>query len=653
MLQSNKKWISFLRLMQISRECDRREGLLLRQGKSLLLVPSAGHEALAVLAYHLEADDYLVMYYRDRPLMLARGFTPRQMARDFLGRATSSSGGRNMPLHVTDRSLNLFSVATPTGAQCLPAVGMAWGIKLAGTSDVVLCTIGDAAVRQGEFYEAVCLAIQEKLPVIFLVEDNAYGISTPTAKMLPFQLAVFAPELVTRVNGRDVLQLFAASQEGIQRAREGHGPTILWAEVDRLFSHTNADDQRVYRTPEELASIQKRDPIACFAQKLIDSGELTAEGWQKMQEEIAEQIDRIYQEVLEEPPPNPANVMDHLYAPPVTHAPIPFQPEAEETTMVAAINRTFHAAMAGNPKIVMFGQDIEDPKGGVFGLTKGLSRRFPERVVNSPLAEATIAGSAVGLAASGYLPVFEFQFTDFLTPAFHQLATQIATLRWRSNGEWSCPMVLYAPYGAYLPGGGLWHSQSNDGWWCHIPGLRVAIPSTPEDAVGLFWAAMEDQDPSLILLPKHIFRVRMRVTEYEPLPFGQAAIRRTGNDVTVVSWGNCLKLAHEAADYLAQEGISVEIIDLRTLVPCDWQTVANSLSKTGRLVVIHEDSRTCGFGQAVISEMTSHPEWFNYFFSPPQLVARDDVHMPYYPDLEYAVLPDFAKVLQAIYLTLE
>lgn len=257
------------------------------------------------------------------------------------------------------------------------------------------------------------------------------------------------------------------------------------------------------------------------------------------------------------------------------------------------------------------------------------------------------------MAALGYRPVFEFQFTDFITPAFHQIVDQIATLRWRSNGQWSCPMVLYAPYGAYLPGGGLWHSQSNDGWWCHIPGLRVAIPSTPADVVGLFWAAMQDNDPSLILIPKHTFRVRMDSQGYQPIPFGKAAIRRQGDDVTVVSWGNCVALANQAADHLAKEGISVELIDLRTLVPCDWQSIANSLSKTGRLVVIHEDNRTCGFGQAVISEMTSNPEWFNYFFSPPQLVARNDVHIPYYPDLEYAVLPDITRLLRAIYVTLE
>jgi 2-oxoisovalerate dehydrogenase E1 component len=286
--------IELLRVMQISRECDRREGILLRQGKSLLLVPSAGHEALAVMAHHLEDDDYIFPYYRDRALILARGFSIRQMARDFLGRATSSSGGRNMPLHITARELNIFSVATPTGGQCLPAVGAAWGLKLdeakasssplgrqAG-SNVVLCTIGDAAVRQGDFYEAVCLAVQEKLPIVFLVEDNAYGISTPTEKMLPFNLGIFNEALIMPVNGRDVDELLLKGEEAIQKARQGEGATILWAKVDRLFSHTNADDQRVYRSEEELRTIEKRDPIKLFAAKLIEAGKLSDEGWKRL-----------------------------------------------------------------------------------------------------------------------------------------------------------------------------------------------------------------------------------------------------------------------------------------------------------------------------------------------------------------------------------
>jgi 2-oxoisovalerate dehydrogenase E1 component len=646
--------LDLLRTMMLSREGDRREGILMRQGKGWFQVPGMGHEALAAIAYHLRPDDYIFPTYRDRALMLARGLTTREIALDFMARAGSSSDGRNMPAHYSSRALNVFSVATPTGAQCLPAVGAAWGVKLAGDDRVVVCTIGDAATRQGEFYEAVCHAIQESLPIVFVVEDNQYGISTPTRHMLPMRLHVFDEQWVVYVNGRYADEVYEKSGEAIRKARTGGGPTILWCEIDRLSSHTSADDHRVYRPAEEIEAMFERDPIRLLAEQLIAEGALTQAQYEQMQADITREVDAIYQEVERTPLPDPAHVLDHLYGePPAHYQPLPLEVESEPTTMVAAFNRTFHAAMETFDTIVVFGEDIEDPKGGVFGFTKGLSTKYPERVRNSPLAEATIVGTAVGLAAMGYRPVFEIQFIDFITPGFHQLVSQIATLRWRSKGEWKCPLVIYSPYGAYLPAGGMWHSQSNDGWWAHTPGIRVAIPSTPEDIAGLFWAAIQDDDPTLLLIPKHIFRVRMPVQAYRAIPFGKAAIRREGTDVTVVAWGNTLELAFQAAEQFAQQGVSLEIIDPRTLVPFDWETVEQSLAKTGRLVVIHEDNRTCGFGQAIITEMTSAPERFNMLLSPPQLVARYDVHIPFCPELEYAVLPDLARVMRAIQTTLE
>ena len=646
--------LDLLRTMMLSREGDRREGILMRQGKGWFQVPGMGHEALAAIAYHLRPDDYIFPTYRDRALMLARGMTTREIALDFMARAGSSSDGRNMPAHYSSRALNVFSVATPTGAQCLPAVGAAWGIKLAGDDRVVVCSIGDAATRQGEFYEAVCHAIQESLPIVFVVEDNQYGISTPTRNMLPMRLQVFDERWVVFVNGRRADEVYEKAGEAIRKARTGGGPTILWCEIDRLSSHTSADDHRVYRPADEIEAMFERDPIRLLAEQLIAEGALTQEQYEQMQADITREVDAIYQEVERIPLPDPAHVLDHLYGePPAHYQPLPLEVESEPTTMVAAFNRTFHAAMETFDTIVVFGEDIEDPKGGVFGFTKGLSSKYPERVRNSPLAEATIVGTAVGLAAMGYRPVFEIQFIDFITPGFHQLVSQIATLRWRSKGEWKCPLVIYSPYGAYLPAGGMWHSQSNDGWWAHTPGIRVAIPSTPEDIAGLFWAAIQDDDPTLLLIPKHIFRVRMPVQAYRAIPFGKAAVRREGTDVTVVAWGNTLELAFQAAEQFAQQGVSLEIIDPRTLVPFDWETVEGSLAKTGRLVVIHEDNRTCGFGQAIIAEMTSIPERFNLLLSPPQLVARYDVHIPFCPELEYAVLPDLARVMRAIQTTLE
>jgi 2-oxoisovalerate dehydrogenase E1 component len=298
--------------------------------------------------------------------------------------------------------------------------------------------------------------------------------------------------------------------------------------------------------------------------------------------------------------------------------------------------------------VILFGEDVEDPKGGVFGFTKSLSTRHPERVVNSPLAEATIVGTAVGLAACGFRPVFELQFIDFAAPAFNQLLNQVATLRWRSHGDWKCPAVFYAPYGAYLPAGSTWHSQSNEGIWTHIPGLRVAVPSTPADLAGLLWTALHEEDPTLLLIPKHVMRVRHPVLPMQAIGFGRARIDQPGDDVTVVAWGNCLEVTREAARAMDIQ-CSVEIIDPVSLVPCDWNAIAASIAKTGRLVVVSEDARTGNFGQAIITEMVASQQRFNAFLSPPLLVARDDVHVPFHPMLEYAILPDVAKVKAALH----
>jgi len=643
----------FLHLMLISHECDRREAILMRQGKGWISEPGMGHEATAVLGYHLQPEDYLFAYCRDRPLYLACGVTLEQMARDFFANCNSSTQGRLMPQHCSLRQLNIFPGVTAQGAECLPAAGAARGLRLAGTSGVVLCTIGDAATRQGEFYEALCLAVQEKLPIVFLVEDNGFGISTPTRFLLPMRLGIFEDQIVERVNGRNVAELFEVGGQVIKKARAGDGPTILWCELDRLGSHTSADDQRVYRSTEELAQMAERAPIKLFSDALINEGELTRPELEQMQRDVEHQVNLTYEKAANEAAPNPASAFEYLYRPPSEAPPISFPAPDDSVTMVQAINQVLQAGMEKFPEMLAYGQDIEDPKGGVFGFTKGLSSRFPTRVSNSPLAEATIVGTAVGLAATGYRPVFEIQFIDYMSPAFHQLVTQMATLRWRSCGQWTCPAVIYAPYGAYLPGGGQWHSQSNDGWWAHTPGIRVAIPSTPADAAGLFWTAFHSEDPALILIPKHLMRLRQHVAQYRAIPFGEAVIRRQGQDCTIVSWGNCLELAEQAAVEMERDGRTIEIIDLRTLVPCDWAAIENSLAKTGRLVVIHEANRTCGFGQAVVAEVTTNPKRFQLLFSPPQLVARNDIHIPYHPALEYAVLPDLAGVIRAIRTTLE
>lgn len=647
-IPANKAYskLDFLRLMLLSREGDRREGILLRQSKGWFQVSGMGHEALAAFNFVLRPDDYIFPYYRDRALMLARGMSNYELALAYFAKRESTSGGRQMPGHYSSREHNVFSVCTPTGGSLLPACGTAWAMKLSGTDSLCIASVGDAASRQGEFFEAMSFAIQEKLPVIFVVEDNKYGISTPTEKFLPFKLGMLSEDYIVRVDARYPDKVYEAGLAAAEKARRGDGPTVLWCDLDRLASHTSSDDHRVYRKLEEIEEMQHRDPIRLLAEELIGAGQLDDAEWQRMQEEVTKQVDDDYLKAENAQDPLAEEVEAHNWGDVVPAEAPPIQ-AGQRQTMVAAINQTFRKALENDPKVIFFGEDIEDPKGGVFGITKGLSESFPKQVFNAPLAEATILGVAVGMAAYGMKPVFELQFIDFISPGWNQVVTNLSTLRWRSFGDWKCPMVIYAPMGAYLPGGSLWHSMSGEAYLTHTTGIRVAIPSTPEDAAGLMWTAMHGDDPTFILVPKHIFRKQIQVDSAPPLPFGKARIVQEGSDVTLVTYGNCVELAEDTVKAIGDEA-SVEIIDLRSLVPCDYETVTKSVEKTGRLVVVVEDNETGCFGQTVISEMTSVPERFNLFLSPPQLVARKDVQIGYNPIYEYAALPDIQRVTEAI-----
>ncbi len=645
--------LDLLKLMYTSREGDRREGVLLRQSKGWFHVGGMGHESLAAIGTLMDRDDYLFGYYRDRAIMLAKGLTNQQLARAYFAKRDSSSGGRQMPGHYSSRELNIWSVCTPTGGGLLPACGAAWAMKLEGKQNCVVGSIGDASCRQGEFYEAVALAVERQLPIVFVVEDNRYGISSLTDHVNPFRMGIFADEIGTvMLDARHPDRVFEAAGPALEKARAGGGPTILHCELDRLCDHTSSDDQRVYRSEEEIAEMFTHDPIDLLAADLIEAGEITADEWENTKQEIDAQVDRDYLEAQEFEDPRPEEVLDHLLGPPPTPEPPPIE-GGRKWRIVDALNATFRHGLETSDRYVFFGQDIEDPKGGVFGLTKGLSATFPERVFNSPLAEATICGVAVGMACYGMRPLFELQFVDFVGAGWNQISQNLATVRWRSFDDWPCPAVIYAPYGAYLPGGSLWHSQANESLFAHVPGLRVVIPSTPEDCAGLMWTAMHADDPTIFLIPKHRFRQQLDVpAELPAVPFGKAAVRREGNDVTLVTWGNCVELAYEAADCLAAECL-IEVIDLRTIVPWDRETVAASLAKTGRLVVVQEDAESCSAGQMIITEMTGNQESWESFLSAPQLVSRADVHIGFNPIYEYAALPSTDDVIAAVRRTME
>ncbi|BCM92899.1 2-oxoisovalerate dehydrogenase subunit beta [Abditibacteriota bacterium] len=636
--------------MATSREGDRREGILVRQGRGFLQVPGAGHEALAATCVPLLPGDWVFPYYRERAVALARGVSNAEIALNFFGKRDGLGAGRLMSSHFGSQKYGIFPSATPTGIQCLPSAGMAWGAQKAGSGSISVCFIGDASTRQGEFYEALCFALQEKLPVLFVVADNGYGISTPTAKMTPWNIGAMNPSICERVDGRDAIAVAEAAQSAIAALRVGDGPRLLWCELDRLWSHTLSDDHRVYRSLEEIEEMAARDPISLLRDRLIERGELTSAQWKEDLARIAEQVDTDYQDA--ERAPLASDATTNVLAPGKAKASSPngVTRVRREETMVEALGAELRRALNDDPRVLMFGEDIEDPKGGVFGLTRGLSSDFPGRVVNSPLAEATIIGAGVGLAATGWKPVFEIQFIDFLAPAFNQLVNQAATLRWRSNGEFSCPLILLAPCGAYLPAGGPWHSQTGEGWWTHTPGLRVVVPSTPECAVELFRDALNADDPTLLLLPKRLFRrAAMPLSLHSETG---ALLRNTGKDATIVSWGNTVEISLEAADLLAREGIEVEVLDLRYLVPCDWASIETSLNKTGRLIVVQEDNATASFGATIITHVTSEMRLWDLLAAPPQLVTRPDVNVPFHPKLEESVLPDASRVADAVRLTM-
>jgi len=643
---SKKDKLRLLEIMLESRHADLREQNLNRQGKGHFHVSGMGHEALAAISVQMEPDDYIVPFYRDRGLVLGRGMTTRQLALEYFAKRKTGSGGRMMPSHYSDVERHIWSVPTPTGSQLLPGCGMAWGIQLDGKRNVVVTTVGDAATRQGDFFEAVCFAKEKKLPVLFIVEDNAYGISSPTREINPLALGVLEPNEWQEMAGEDVQGIYDRAADALEKMRAGGGPHFWWVTMERLSSHTSSDDQRLYRSADELAEIEKRDPVKCWQEKLIAGGALTAEEFAKIDNEIKERIRSEYAEAEKAEDPSPKELEANAIGewPKIDKEILP----AGKYRIGDTVNKTLRLGLEEDPRRVIFGEDIEDPKGGVFRLTQKLSTEFPKQVFNSPLAESTILGVACGLAAYGRRPVFELQFIDFIYPGFNQLVTNISNLRWRSFGNWKCPAVIYAPYGAYLPGGSLWHSQANESVFAHYPGLSVVIPSTPEDAAGLLWSAMHGEDPVLFLIPKHMFWAERESKEpVRAVPFGQARKFRDGSDVTLVAWGNTVEKSLEALTKIDNE-ISVELFDLRSIVPWDKESIAASVHKTRRLVVVQEDTENCSVGQMIISHITAQPDLWSEMVSPPILVSKTNVMIGYNPIYEYAALPDVDRIVAAI-----
>ncbi|MCO6456718.1 MAG: beta-ketoacyl-ACP synthase 3 [Pirellulaceae bacterium] len=642
------------RQMLTARLVDQVERELTARGEAFFHVSGGGHEASAVLARHLTSHDWLHCHYRDKALMIARGLTAADFLTSLLCKQTSHSRGRQMSAHMSSAELRLLSLTGPVGNSALHAVGVAEVIRDEKTRPLVLCSVGDGTTQEGEFLEACGEAVRSQLPVLFFVEDNRWAISTTTrGKTIYDHPAGPADQFygmpVVRVDGRDVCQADGPLSDAIARIRQHRGPELVVFDVERLDSHTNADDQSIYRTASEiLEASAEGDPLRILADHLLREG-LAREQLDELHRQVLAEVREAERAALEAADPVPALSAKRPIRVELTH------PSRERTgdpqhpgaklTMKDALGAVLRHHLQQDPRVTLYGEDIEDPKGDVFGITKGLSSRFPGRVCNSPLSESTIIGKSIGRALAGERPVAFLQFADFLPLAYNQLAMELASMHWRTDGHWQAPVIVMVPCGGYRPGLGPFHSHSLESVMAHTPGLDVFMPSTATDAAGMLNAAFQSGRPTLFFYPKSCLNDPQRATsadvERQFVPIGRARKVRAGRDITFVGWGNTVRLCERAAEALDKAGVESEILDLRSLSPWDEHAVLASAEKTARLVVVHEDNHTCGVGAevlATVAEKTRVPVAM-------RRVARPDTLIPCHFGNQIEVLPSLKRLL--------
>jgi 2-oxoisovalerate dehydrogenase E1 component len=673
--------------MLLSRRIDDKEIQLKNQSLTYFQISGAGHEAILVAAGLTlrPGHDWFYPYYRDRALCLTLGMTPRAMFLAGVGsRDDQTSGGRQMPSHWGDRDLHIVSQSSATGTQCVQAIGCAEaGVLYSRLTDipdrehrfhedeVTYVSVGDGATSEGEFWESINAACLKKLPVVFLIEDNGYAISVPvdaqtSGGSISRLVEPFSNLHVVRCDGTDVFESYRAMAAAVQWCRERRGPALVHATVIRPYSHSHSDDERAYKSAAERATEAARDPIPAFAAVLVDHGIVTEANLAEIAADVDREVNDAAEAAVRAPRPDPKTAGLYVYSPDVDPTSSSFDrpstPDGNPDTMVAAINRTLKDEMASNPHIVVFGEDIADAtheanlaevpgKGGVFKVTLGLQRACgSDRVFNSTLAEAAIVGRASGMGTRGLKPVVEIQFFDYIWPAMMQLRNEVSMLRYRSNNMFACPMVIRVAIGGYVRGGGLYHSQSGESIFAHCPGLRVVYPSTAEDAAGLLRTSIRCEDPVLFLEHKHLYRQTYNKSAYPganfTIPFGRAAVRRPGTDVVVITWGALVQRSLLAAQQAEKDGVSTMVIDLRTIAPFDWTSIAAAVRATSRVVIAHEDQLTCGFGAELAARVAG--QLFEYLDAPVRRVGAMDVPVAYHPDLEEAILPGSGDVLEAI-----
>jgi 2-oxoisovalerate dehydrogenase E1 component len=660
---TSRDLISALRAMFIGRQIDEKAMTLLKQGKVFFHIGVSGHEAIQVAsAMNLKPGyDWAYPYYRDWVFAYQFGVTLEELFYSVFARADCpATGGRQMPAHFGKKELRIITQSSPTGSQYLQAVGTAMGCVKDGTDEVVYVSGGDGSTSEGEFHEALNWASKDKLPVIFVVQNNRYAISVPIYEQTAGESIArigsgFSGLDVVEVDGTDFISSFTAVKRAVERARLGEGPTLIVANVVRLIPHSSSDDHRKYRVPEELERDKMNDPILKMKKFLISEEILTEEKIDEIFEQVRDDIEHAAEVAERKSYPEPDTVMLHVYAPDETRDSLKYEisvPSGKKVTMVDAINHALHEEMDLNPRMIVYGEDIADPKGGVFTATKGLSTRFGKgRVFNSPLAEASIVGTAIGLALRGFKPVVEIQFADYIWPAMMQIRDELATVRYRSNGSWKSPVVIRVPVGGYIHGGH-YHSQNIEGFFGHLPGIFIAIPSNAADAKGLLKTACRIDDPVLFLEHKALYRAPQAMSP-EPdkdylLPFGKASIIKKGEDATIITWGLIVYKALEAVKIVEQKyGVNIEVIDVRTINPLDKGTILASVRRTNRVLIAHEDTLTAGFG-AEISAIISD-EAFEYLDAPVKRVAGIDIPgIPYAPTLENSALPQTDWIVRAL-----
>lgn len=646
--------LAIYRDIVMTRRIDERMFALNRQGRAPFVVSAAGHEAIQVASAHaLDKEvDWLLPYYRDTGVAVAWGFTPLDIfLAVFSKQADITSAGRQLPNHWSDVRKRIFTQSSTIATQYPHAAGIAHALKLDGRPGIVAVYGGEGSTSEGDWAEAMNYAGVQTLPMIVIIENNEYAISVPSTEEVGGSIAGRAAGYgITgiHVNGNDPLEVYRVVQEAAARARSGGGTTLIEAHTYRYFAHTSDDDDRLYRSRQEVEMWRRKDPLETLKQYLIENRLLP----EALEAEIEAEIQsEILAAVIEaEASPDPTDPYSHVYANPIepSESQTEIEPEVagETVNLITAVNRAIHDVMAANDDTLIFGEDVANLKGGVFKATIGVTEKFGrERCFNSPLAESVIIGVAVGMAAAGKRPMPEIQFADYIHPAFDQIVSEVSKVHYRSNGEWTVPMVIRTPFGGGIHGA-LYHSQSIEAYYAHVPGLKVVVPSTPADVKGLLMAAVADPDPVLFLEPKRLYRLaKGPYPEGDHIvPIGKAALRTIGTDVTIVTYGAMAHFAIEAAQELEGLGVSAEVIDLRSLRPLDWPTIGASIAKTGRALIVHEDSGFMGYGAELAAQIADKA--FEHLDAPVRRYTAPEVPtFPYAEVLENMVLPNTAGIV--------